>query len=247
MVERADFSDPMLGAFRDPRLRDFSKIHYWKYRRWPDAEWPEGTRVLASFEGGDPAWLAIPIGRGTLAVLASGWHPDDSELARSTKFLPLLYSLLPGAGLLSGDGASLAPGDELPRPPGFDGTLEIASPDGASSVVSEADPMPRALMPGVYTIKAGDAARKVAVNLPASESRVEPVSMARLGEEFGVALAADASAEIAPSGEIDRSVEALASAESQQKAWRWIALGLMAVLIVESVIAGRRSAAPAPA
>ncbi len=34
------------------------------------------------------------MGKGRLVVLASGWQPADSQLARSSKFVPLMSALL---------------------------------------------------------------------------------------------------------------------------------------------------------
>ena len=59
--------------------------------RWtqPDCR----ARVLARFDDGDPALLDLPLGRGHLFMLTSGWHPADSQLALASKFVPLLYSM----------------------------------------------------------------------------------------------------------------------------------------------------------
>jgi hypothetical protein len=54
---------------------------------------------LAWFDSNDPAWLEVPAGRGSLLVWTSGWHPADSDLALSSKFVPLLYSALEYGGL----------------------------------------------------------------------------------------------------------------------------------------------------
>src|SRR5207245_8038527 len=54
--------------------------------------------VLASFDTGDPAVVEVPLGKGRLFVLTSGWQPEDSQLALSTKFVPLLYALLDQSG-----------------------------------------------------------------------------------------------------------------------------------------------------
>ncbi len=43
-----------------------------------------------------PPWSRSPIGKGRLVVLASGWQPADSQLARSSKFVPLMAALLEG-------------------------------------------------------------------------------------------------------------------------------------------------------
>jgi len=64
--------------------------------------------------GGDPAILVRTLGKGRVVLLASGWHPADSQLALSTKFVPLLYGWLEAAGFRNEQAASLLVGDVLP-------------------------------------------------------------------------------------------------------------------------------------
>jgi hypothetical protein len=56
------------------------------------------ARVLARFDRGAPAVLEVTVGQGRLYVLTAGWTPADSQLALSSKFVPLLWSLLEIAG-----------------------------------------------------------------------------------------------------------------------------------------------------
>jgi len=93
MLGQIDFEDPLFAPFADPRFSDFTKIHFWKYRRLDPAQLP-GARVLARFDDGGPALMEMPRGKGRLLVLTSGWQPSDSQLALSSKFVPLLFSML---------------------------------------------------------------------------------------------------------------------------------------------------------
>ena len=88
-----DFTSAVFAPFADPRYSDFSGIRFWKYRVLPEPLVAHG-KVLARFDSGDPAWIAFPLGQGTLHVLTSTWRPADSQLALTTKFPPLLHSLL---------------------------------------------------------------------------------------------------------------------------------------------------------
>ena len=79
-----------------PQFNDFTKIHFWKYRRIDAgarsarrASWP-GSRTAT------PRSSRRALGKGRLVVLASGWDPADSQLARSSKFVPLMSALLEG-------------------------------------------------------------------------------------------------------------------------------------------------------
>ncbi|GIT12855.1 MAG: hypothetical protein CM1200mP34_2610 [Verrucomicrobiales bacterium] len=88
---------PVLMVFRDARYSNFTNLHFWKHRDFKPSG--RGHDVLARFDSGAPAWLSADRGAGRLLVMASGWKPADSQLALSTKFIPLLYSILgPRAG-----------------------------------------------------------------------------------------------------------------------------------------------------
>jgi hypothetical protein len=90
-----DTSHASLAALADPVLRDFSKVHFWHYRELSALQ----GDVLAKFDGKAPAWLSVPVGKGKLVLMTSGWHPGDSQLAFSGRFIPLLSSLLQSSGL----------------------------------------------------------------------------------------------------------------------------------------------------
>jgi hypothetical protein len=107
MLTDIDFRHPIFAPFADPRYSDFTKIHFWKHRR---LQLP-GARVLARFDDGDPALLEMPVGKGRLLVLTSGWHPADSQLALSSKFVPLLYSILDYSGAPAAPPSQIFVGD----------------------------------------------------------------------------------------------------------------------------------------
>jgi hypothetical protein len=101
MLADIDFQHPLFSAFADARFSDFTRIHFWKYRRL-DATAIPGARIVAKFDSGDPAVVEVPIGKGRVILLTSGWQPDDSQLALSTKFVPLLYATLEYSGVPRG-------------------------------------------------------------------------------------------------------------------------------------------------
>jgi len=74
------------------------------------------ARVLARFDSGDPAWIEQPVGKGSLLVMTCGWHPSDSQLALSSKFVPLLYSILEYGGVRAGQQSQYFVGDHIPIP-----------------------------------------------------------------------------------------------------------------------------------
>ncbi|MGL4398764.1 MAG: BatA domain-containing protein [Luteolibacter sp.] len=88
-----DYKSAVFAPFADARYSDFSSIRIWKYRALPTELTAKGD-VVARFDSGDPAWVVYPLGKGMLHVLTTTWRPADSQLALTTKFPPLLHSLL---------------------------------------------------------------------------------------------------------------------------------------------------------
>src|SRR5581483_8909122 len=98
MLGEIDFRHPIFSPFADPRFSDFTKIHFWRYARL-DANQLSDAHALARFDSGDPALLEVPTGAGRILILTSGWQPESSRLALSSKFVPLLYSILESGGV----------------------------------------------------------------------------------------------------------------------------------------------------
>jgi len=232
-----DFRHPVFAPFADPHFSDFTKIHVWKYRRLNAGDIP-AARILAKFDGGDPALVEVPVGGGRLLVLLTGWNPDDSQLAVSSKFVPLVYSLLDFAGGLSEQATQYQVGDAIPLGP-TEGAAEAATitrPDGTTvSLAPGASSFDGALQPGIYLVSAGPRSFRVAVNVAASESRTEPLAPDEL-ERYG---APGPQNPADPARAQRRQVTLRAEeAEGRQKLWRWLLGATLAVLLVESALAG---------
>lgn len=236
MFGRIDFEHPLFAPFADPRFSDFTKIHFWRHRRL-DMDRLAGARTLAQFDNGDPALVEVPVEKGRLFVFTAGWQPADSQLALSSKFVPLLYSLLEQAGgvqapvthYLVGDAvnlASLHPGS----------SVSIRKPDGSEIRLGAGET--RFLQtdtPGIYTVTPGEPAVRFAVNLDPAESRTAPLPVEEL-MRLGVPLKA-------PEIELAKQVAQKrrlhnAELESQQKLWRWLVVAAFAILLTETLLAG---------
>ncbi|MEK0447509.1 MAG: hypothetical protein RLZZ399_2830, partial [Verrucomicrobiota bacterium] len=62
-----DRTHPLFSAFGSPQFSDFTGIRFWKFRHVnlpPDSP----SRVLARLEGGSPAVLEMPVGKGRIIV-----------------------------------------------------------------------------------------------------------------------------------------------------------------------------------
>ena len=216
MLAEIDFKHPLFAPFSDPRFSDFTKIHIWKYRKFDAATIPEG-RVLARFDSGDPAVVEAPLGQGRLVVWATGWQPEDSQLSVSSKFVPLLWSLLELGG-----GVAAAPSQWLVG-------------DTAALPAGAVDQEVRFTEPGIRTVVAGERTLRFAVNLEPNESRTAPLAPDEL-ERLGVPIA-QTEPKPEPSGDSKIVVQGV-EAESRQKLWRWFIAATLAVLLVESALAG---------
>ncbi len=245
MLGEIDFKHPLFAPFADPRFSDFTKIHFWKHRRLDAAQLP-GARVLARFDDGSAAFLEVPVGKGALLVLTSGWHPADSQLALSTKFVPLLYSILersggavtPPAQYLVGESVALAAlGANTNQP------ATIRKPDGTSVELPGGEmKFSGTDQPGIYTVTSLQPPKQFAVNLAAEESKTAPLPTEEL-ERLGAPLKHQVRSVTRPVEEKQRLLNT--ELESRQKLWRWLMLAALIFLLAETWLAGRLTRGPA--
>jgi hypothetical protein len=248
MLSQIDRRHPLLSPFAEARFGDFTAIHFWKYRRLRAADLP-GAAIAASFDSGDPAMLTLPVGRGQLIVFTSAWHPADSKLALSTKFVPLVWSVLEQAGVSAQHTVGVEVGRPLPLPVAE--PAAVIRPDGRRvDLPPEARTYDQTDEPGLYTVLGrGDERVVMSVNLAASESRTAPMEVEKL-EQLGVPLRSAASP-AADAGREERRRRELAAAdlEERQKGRRLALAAAMVVLLGETLLAGwysRAARVPAP-
>ncbi len=256
MLGEIKFDHPTFAPLAGPQFNDFTKIRFWKHRSVanPDPAFAQ-AQILARFDDGSPALVEKPVGRGRVVVLSSGWNPTDSQLARSSKFVPLMAGLLDRRGASSTDPKRYRVGDRVPLadlgfPAKADG-VELRKPDG---LTSKLEPGTEAITatdaPGIYSVHRfypdGEETRTFAVNLDPGESRTEPLTRETLAQR-GVRLAGDSTRQKLDA-EALRQMQT-AELEGRQKLWRWLVLGTIALLIGETWLAGRvdRARLPRPA
>jgi hypothetical protein len=234
LLAQIDFRHPLFAAFADPRFSDFAKIHWWKYRRFDTAALA-GAQTLAQFDSGDPAVVQVPLGKGSVIVFTSSWRPADSQLALSSKFVPLLQALLEQSSNLPPQKAQYFVGDEVPLPHSPQ-PLTVTKPDHRDAAVASEAKFSYTDQPGIYTVSPGT--QRFVVNLSPEESRLAPFSTERL-LALGVPLRTshETPAETARREGRAQAVEL----ENQQKLWRWLIVGALAVLLLETLFAGKLS------
>jgi hypothetical protein len=258
MLSGLDFEHPILAPFAQAQIRDFTKIHTWKHREVtiPEAA-VDQARVFARYDGGAPAWMEIPAGTGRVYVFSSGWEPRESQLALSSKFVPLLYAMLGQAGFSAIAEPTRYVGDAIPLPVN-ETDLVVTGPDGLKAAPPSGEAAFSATeSPGFYTVTSRDAlgrdqSRVYAINLRPGESRTGVTDPAVSLTEFGVRLSIDtasATAAAAPDPALlseaqKRRLEA-EEKEANQKLWKWFVVAALAILLLETLLAGRRRGIPA--
>jgi hypothetical protein len=238
MLGEIDLQHPLFAPFADPRYGDFTKIHFWHHRR-VDLAALEGARVLARFDDRDPALIEVPMGHGRVFVLSAGWNPADSQLAVSSKFVPLIGGMLEYAMGAREPSASKRVGDALPLEELGAGALRIRLPDGSEAQLpANSREFSDTEQPGIYTVF-GDAAPAVfAVNIDPAESQTEVLPSEEL-EQLGVRLTGSkSSARMEAEASRQRQMHSI-ELESRQKLWRWLIVVVLGILLVETWLAGR--------
>jgi hypothetical protein len=239
MLGEIKFDHPLFAPLAGAQFNDFTKIHFWKHRLIKPESLGE-AKVIARFESGDAAIIEKTEGKGRLVVFASGWQPVDSQLARSSKFVPLMTGLLEGRTppTLGGGGVVF---DRVPMP-----AIEVAAkgltvrkPDGAIAAV----PRDSAFFsdtgePGVSTVEEPEGSRSFAINLDPLESKTAALEDVTL-QKWGCRLASQAPK---PLNHAELRQMYNMELENRQKLWRWLILAATVVLIVETWLAGRRAA-----
>ena len=222
MLEKIDFEHPILAPFARAKIRDFTKIRFWKHRVLTIPGKPdENTSILAEFDSGSAALVEKKIGRGSVIVFFSGWEPSESQLALSSKFVPILYSIFENAGYHARSTPTLYAGRATYR-------------DQEGNIV-------KAEKPGFYETKEkGGRPRKLAVNLYPSEGNTTPFDPNLVLSDFGVAPSEDSPVSVNP-GHQETSKKRLKAEEKErkQKLWKWLVVFVLLVLISETWLAGR--------
>ncbi len=228
---------PLLEPFTDARFGDFSRIHFWRYRRVDPAAFPSAD-VIASFDSQDPLWLEQRVGSGSLLVFTSGWGRRDSQLAVSSKFIPLLFGLFQQSrGNLLREPV-LWTGDPIPLP--AKSGVAVTPPDGVSrNPLEDAATWTETREPGIYLVDAGVDQIRYAVNLHPAESQLEEVEPAVYEKALSRSdNAGQPAVALAQDGKVRRILTAF-DREAQQKFWWYLLLAALGLVLVEILYAAR--------
>jgi hypothetical protein len=171
------------------------------------------AQVLAKFRDGKPAALERRRGQGSIVWFASSCDQQWSDWTRSRLYLPLVYQLL---------------GHQ---------TGYLAGGPVRSSVLEGAVDLPADVQPGVLAREG----HSLVVNISPRESEIERCTSDDFVNRFGLKLASQAAA-AAPPAPLPAAQASLGTELIDSEFWPWIALALLASLLVESLVANRTAA-----
>ena len=155
MLGQIAFDHPLFAPMAGPHFNDFTQIHFWKYRKLNGEQLGDAT-VVARFENGDPAVVERRLGKGQVYVLASGWQPSDSQLARSWKFVLLVSALVEGRQAGKSDRVYFVVDEPVPLGEDieFGGERAVIKPDGEKLLLAaDARQFRDTDQPGLYSIE----------------------------------------------------------------------------------------------
>ncbi len=243
MLEKLDFTHPILLPFGSSRFSDFTQVHFWKYRNLQVTP-IDNANVLAYYDDGAPAWIEVAQGKGQIFIMTSTWKPQDSRLALSTKFVVLLYSILDRGQSFYSEvgqhqvGNTITIRDFLSLED-YTG-LQIEKPDGQKIPLNEeTSQFSDTDQPGMYQIlNGGRRIKSFAVNMDPAESRTGQMSIATLKRMDVPFERFDATRKVIKVLDIEAQPQLAVEVEKQQKLWRWLVLATLVVLILETGLAG---------
>lgn len=227
LIGSVDFQDPIFQPFNDPKYSNFSKISFWKYRRMDFSALPE-VKVLAQFDNRDPAMIRFK----SLYALCATWTLEDGQLGLSTKFAPLIASILRDSGALAAAATGYIVGDTI-QPAEFPATIK--SPDGKLSDALGADASALAHVPGIYEIVTPSNRYEIAVNLAASESATGMMPLENLMTLIESSRPAPTEPEQTSTSE-PLATDDPARWERDHKIWKWLILVAILLLVTESFV-----------
>lgn len=228
-----DRAHSLFSSFVSPQFSDFTGIRFWKYRR---VSVPPNlaSKVLARFEGGDPAVLEFTLGKGRVLVWSSGWRPSESQWVLSSRCVPFMSACLEWAGGGRRPFFVCTPGESVLLP---EGSTSLRAVDGVETPIGSTRFSADA--PGVYSIEPGGGV--LVVNVAREETLLAPMDLAKL-EALGVpgvnggALFKEAFSEAgSPLALVPNELE------SRQGGWRLLLAAVLLLLVAETFWAARLS------
>jgi hypothetical protein len=260
LLSSIDYTHPVFLPFADPRFNDFSKIRFWQHRNVSLPPNSTSLKGIARYDDQSPMLIEQIVGPGCIWIMTSGWQPEASTLALSSKFVPILMGMLDPRGQLREQTQTF----EVGQPVELKDMLALSPNAGPNTVESDAteqhlstllsimkdqgEPVANEVYeiqasqvvfaePGLYTLQIGELVRQVAVQVPAAESQQLPLDkdvFAQYGIDLGK-VASDTERR-----DVMRQLQ-IEELEGKQRLWQWLIAVCIALLAVETWLAGRQA------
>lgn len=251
MLGEMNTQHAVLKPFSDPRFADFTAVRIWRHTKI-DLSQVEAT-VLLKLDDGTPVMWSVGVGKGRVLINAFGWASSQSQLAVSTKFVPLVHSVIQTSLKQPSAPSHALVGDPVRLPAAMAGG-RVTTPDGQGLVIAENSVFIQTHAPGNYQAAHRGEALRFAVNLNPQESKTTPLTQDDR-EASGLAptpgsgqtlsqansAATDAQGETSGAGASGGGLMASGEAEAGQKYWRWLIALVLGGLLIETLWAGRRA------
>lgn len=241
LLNRIDFRSDVFSALADARFSDFTKVQFWKHAQLDfgttddesgnslNANW----QVLASFDTGSPAVMKLARGTGCLYLLAAGWQPNESQLALSTKFVPMMSGVLGAAERASSaENVVIGQAPTLPRSE----SAKLTLPNGTVVPYTTAADAELIDRPGIYHWRDEDKTVRFAANMADSESDFGTLDRAAL-EQLGILFEDKKKDAVLEDNQRQKRDEEL---EQQQSIWKWLLVSAMGLVGIETFLSARR-------
>ena len=245
MLSDVDVTHPLLSAYADAKLANFTSLTIWKHRTIAglDTAAKDKTNAssLAKLDGRSPGIVELDADPGRVTLFTFGWFDDQSNFFRWSRFPPLLKELVDATPGRIETPTRLTVGQTVALSD-FAGKLadhvKVTPPSESWSSSQDSAAEVPLTEPGIYQLKwdseNGTQDVRMAANLDPLESRTSPLGLDEL-----IALGVPVSENSAPlSLEETRQLQAR-ELESRQRFWQWIIFAALLLLLAESWLAGR--------
>ncbi|MDT8342378.1 MAG: hypothetical protein RQ751_12765, partial [Longimicrobiales bacterium] len=257
-LAQLDFDHPVFELFRDPRQGDFASARFYRARALR-VEAGDSVRVLARFDDGSVALAERRVGAGRVLVWSSTLDAFWTDLALKPVFLPFVHALARYASGRNPAVESFAAGTvldvtavEVMEAAGLGEVAEALAaagervaltPSGGTLPLDAGRHFLALEEPGYYLLRppGEDGVRPVAVGVNAElgEADLTPMDPRELVAAVGGAVT-DAAGATAGGATGEGALRLRREdQERRQSLWRFLLMGALGLLVLESIISNR--------
>lgn len=248
MLSQIDWGHPVFSPFDDPQFNNFSSLGFTKYFSIPSEfiERSDGYSI-AQFEDESPWICEWKIGQGNLWLMTSGWKPDSSLFARSSKFVPIILSLSKVAGAWQSSVPQYYVNQSW-LPLVKESLVNVSEEESIS--VKSGKRFAGVQKPGFVSVKDEDGSYLIPVNVDPRESLCSSMALTKMDNYQLPIWSEDNLHDQIEKGNQQSASMALSQKdfeiEESQKNWKWILAAVMILIVFETWLAGFYSRSSSP-